>query len=55
MEVYQPKGSICATCKHKTSNCSHLDFLKMKVIAVVELDGDSLKIVRCTEFKREKS
>jgi len=54
MEIYQPKGSMCAICVHKNSKCSHLDFSKMKVIETLELHGDSLKVVRCTEFKREK-
>jgi hypothetical protein len=55
MEIYQPKGSMCTNCVHKNSKCSHLDFSKMKVIAVVEHGGDLLKIVRCTEFKRESN
>jgi len=54
MEIYTPKGSMCANCENKTSDCKHLDFSKMKVIAVVNHDGDYLKIVRCSEFKREK-
>jgi hypothetical protein len=27
---YQPKGGMCATCKHIFDNCRNLDFSKMK-------------------------
>lgn len=27
----------------------------MKVLTQIELDGDTLKFVRCTEFKRENN
>jgi hypothetical protein len=54
MEIYQPKGSMCGSCVHKNSTCSHLDFSKMKVLESFELNGDLLNIVRCIEFKREK-
>ncbi|SUB64029.1 Uncharacterised protein [Plesiomonas shigelloides] len=45
---YIPKGSMCAVCKQKNRDCSHLDFERMKVITDYGWD----KIVKCTEFER---
>lgn len=45
---YQPKGSMCAACKHKHRDCSKLPFSEMPVM----LKHDGVKIVNCKEFER---
>lgn len=47
--LYQPKGSMCAACKHKMRDCSKLPFADMPVI----LKHDGVKIVKCKEFERD--
>lgn len=47
---YQPKGGMCATCKHKHRDCSHLKFDKMPVIDYSALQ--KIKIVACREYER---
>lgn len=46
---YQPKGSMCAACAKKKSDCSKLPFNKMPVIE--RYHGGI--VVRCLEFKRD--
>lgn len=45
---YQPKGSICATCKFLKSDCSGFDFSSMPVHS----KNESGYVVVCTEFVR---
>lgn len=45
---HQPKGSMCAACKHKMRDCSKLPFSDMPV----RLKYDGVKIFKCKEFKR---
>lgn len=47
--TFQPKGSMCAACKHKMRNCSQLKFYEMAVI----LKHEGVKIVKCMEFRRD--
>jgi hypothetical protein len=49
---HQPKGSMCANCKHKDQNCKHLAFEYMPKMVTTVVDGEETTIVRCTEFKR---
>lgn len=46
--LIHPKGSMCMACSKRLDNCSHLDFYKMPIL----YRGESLIIVKCTEFKR---
>ena len=48
--IFQPKGSMCMTCKHATRDCSHLLFHDMPVIEQYYL----VARVRCTEHVKEK-
>lgn len=46
---YQPKGSMCMSCKFKDHNCSALPFHDMPVIKrVMEEDVYNVVIVKCT-------
>lgn len=44
-----PEGHKCATCKREHSDCSDLDFTKMKII---KRDA-SVTIVKCSEWKKK--
>lgn len=46
--MYQPKGSMCMSCKKCYDDCSHLPFKDMRVI---ERHKDVL-IVKCIKFER---
>lgn len=46
---YQPKGSLCGSCKHMMRSCSHLPFHEMPMHKV----KDKLTIVICTEFEKD--
>lgn len=51
---YQPKGGMCATCRHFNRGCSHLPFSTMPVIdSYIDEDGVAY-IVRCKEFERKQ-
>lgn len=50
MPSYQPKGQMCANCKHKHRDCSHLEFDKMPVIEYSALQG--IKVVACRQYDR---
>ena len=45
---YQPKGGMCATCRHRDDDCSGLPFKDMQKIA--KGDNDGVVIVRCTKY-----
>ena len=45
---HQPKGGMCASCWHKTYDCSRLKFSEMPVI---KKEADVI-IVKCTKFER---
>ena len=47
---YQPKGSMCLSCKHQASDCSGLDFQSMRVIEKNEYH----RVVKCSEFERNR-
>ena len=49
MKTYQPKGGMCATCKHKLKDCSTLNFSEMPKLKAI---SDKDIIVRCTSFER---
>lgn len=53
-EFYQPKGSMCANCKHVDENCSDLNFIDMPVIEKMEGILLSIYTVKCTNFERKK-
>ena len=46
---YQPKGSMCATCKFSEKDCSNLDFKSMQKLG--KGDADGVVIVKCWHFK----
>ena len=48
---YIPKGGMCRVCKHKCNDCSSLEFEKMPVHKAI---NESITVVICTEFKRDK-
>ncbi|OHC12499.1 MAG: hypothetical protein A2002_04470 [Pseudomonadales bacterium GWC1_66_9] len=48
--THQPKGGMCAACRHALSNCSALPFASMPGLDRV---GQTV-IVRCTQFQRRK-
>jgi len=48
--THQPKGGMCAACRHALRNCSTLPFASMPVL---ERAGQTV-IVRCTDFQRRK-
>ena len=47
---HQPKGSMCATCRHVQRRCDHLPFEKMSVL---KRWPDGLVIVKCTSWERK--
>lgn len=47
----QPKGSMCASCKHADRNCSHLEFSNMRP---AKKYSDGVVAVICTEFERKR-
>ncbi|TKD40309.1 hypothetical protein [Azotobacter chroococcum] len=48
--THQPKGGMCAACRHALRDCSSLPFSSMPVLA----RDDQTVIVRCTQFQRRK-
>jgi hypothetical protein len=50
MKTYQPKGGMCATCKHKLKDCSAFNFSEMPKLKAI---SDNVIIVRCISFDRE--
>jgi len=48
---YQPKSSMCMSCRHTFDNCSHLPFSTMPMMS----KSAGRVIVRCTEFKHALS
>ena len=51
MITHRPKvRGFCNKCFNKNTYCSNLDFTKMTVI---KTDKDGVKVVKCTEFKKE--
>ncbi|WP_157731435.1 hypothetical protein [Azotobacter chroococcum] len=48
--THQPKGGMCAACRHALSNCSALPFASMPEL---KRAGQTV-IVRCTQFQRSK-
>lgn len=49
--THMPTGRRCTTCKHKASDCSGLNFARMRVIK----QYDTHQGVKCTEFERNKN
>jgi hypothetical protein len=52
LKSHQPKGEMCIVCKKRDDNCSGLNFEAMQVIEKYKLHGESVAIVKCTEFDR---
>lgn len=48
---HYPKGGMCASCKHRNRDCSHLNFAAMRVI---ERHAEDVWIVRCTDWQRRE-
>lgn len=48
---FQPKGGMCAACKHKHEDCSDLPFTTMPKLSTAD---DGVVIVRCTWFESSK-
>ena len=46
-KTYQPKGSMCESCRFRSKDCSHLPFNKMQ--PVLER-SDRTVIVRCSHW-----
>lgn len=46
---YQPKGGMCCACKHRSEDCSSLDFSTMPAI---NRNTPGLTIVKCIEFEQ---
>ena len=51
MTNYQPKGSMCATCRHRDSNCAALPFESMPVY---RRQSDGSVVVICSEFQKRR-
>lgn len=51
IKSHRPKGSMCASCKHRLENCSKLPFKKMQAIGK---DNDGVVVIKCSEFNKEK-
>lgn len=49
--IYQPKGSMCATCRHALRDCSALPFNAMPTEKRL---NDVATSVICTEYERKK-
>ncbi len=47
---YQPKGSMCRTCKNVSMDCSNLNFAIMPGIS--KPDNNNVVVVRCTKYKK---
>jgi len=54
IQTYQPSGSMCAACESRSTDCSHLDFSKMKQLGGYLLESEVIRIVKCKAFKRDK-
>ena len=52
MMKHQPKGGMCAACKHRDRKCGHLPFERMPPM---QRWPDGLVIVRCTDYQRRES
>lgn len=50
--TFQPKGSMCAVCRHKQQDCSTIPFEMMKPIEVITATNTT--IVKCSFFVKEK-
>jgi len=48
--THQPKGGMCAACRHALRDCSSLPFSSMPVL---QRDGKTT-IVRCTQFQHQR-
>lgn len=54
LEVFHPKGTMCAACTFLTRGCNHLAFNQMPVLETYK-DGNKIHHkVKCTEFKTRR-
>lgn len=53
-KIYQPKGGMCAKCKHIKSDCSSLPFHTYKEIERKNELAFELIIVKCEQFDNPK-
>ena len=51
--TYQPKGSMCQACQHRSEDCSHLPFNQMRVVE--SINHGSVQVVRCSEYIKDRS
>jgi hypothetical protein len=51
MTDFQPKGSMCATCRHRDSNCAGLPFHDMPVH---RHQPNGTVVVICSEFQKRR-
>lgn len=51
--TYQPKGSMCGACKHRSEDCSRLPFELMRVVE--SINHGSVQIVRCSEYIKDRN
>lgn len=49
--IYQPKGSMCVTCRHALRDCSALPFNTMPA---AKRFSDVATSVICTEYERKE-
>jgi len=50
--IYQPKGSMCASCQHRREDCSRLPFERMRVVE--SINHGAVQIVRCSEYIKDR-
>ena len=50
--TYQPKGSMCGACQHRSEDCSRLPFERMRVVE--SLNHGAVQVVRCSEYMPQK-
>ena len=55
MDIYIPKGGMCAVCQHKDDDCSHFTFEQMIVLDVDACTEDNTITVRCPTFANPNS
>lgn len=53
MTRHIPRGQMCITCTALYKDCSHLDFVNMRVIEKeVPIDDEFYQIVKCNEYSK---
>ncbi len=52
MKKYRPSGRMCQSCLNAQSDCSHLDFSKMRRL---KKDDDGTVVVICNNHQSNKA